>query len=168
MQVPRIGTRSRSWLHLIGSACSLLWRGAAHCRLLSVSTRNSLCFSPRSELILQFWAGKPEEHRSGNNLKTNFLVLLQMEQMYTSTALKLGYDAVQKFTPKGDLKVCEFFQVLDFRRYLRCSYKKSKNMNLVFRHVSFTEVVSSQWVLIKTKSLQNFPIVSEPSKQGYS
>lgn len=70
--------------------------------------------------------------------------------------------------PGRDQKVCEFFQILDFRRHLRCSYKKSKNMNLFFRHISFTEVVSSQWVLIITKILQNSAAVSEPSKQGYS
>lgn len=90
-----------------------------------------------------------------------------MEQIYTSTALilGLGYDPIQKFTQGRDQKVCEFFQVLDFRRHLRCSYKKSKTMNLFFRHISFTEVVSSQWVLIKTKILQNFATVSGlPSK----
>lgn len=41
-------------------------------------------------------------------------------------------------------------------------------MSLVFSHISFTKVVSSQWILIKTKILQNSAIVSEPSKQGYS
>lgn len=105
MQVPRLGTRSQS----LGGEWSLLWGAAAQCRWLSVSSRNFLYFSPCSELILQLRAGKPEEHRSRNNFKTNILVLLQMEQMYASTALKLrlGYDAVQKITPRGEIRKSE-------------------------------------------------------------
>lgn len=71
--------------------------------------------------------------------------------MYTNTALKLGlgYDAIQEFTPKGENR-----KFVSSSRYLISEdisdvhNKKSKNMNLFFRHVSFTEVVSSQWVLI--------------------
>lgn len=39
-------------------------------------------------------------------------------------------------------------------------------MNLVFRHISFTKVVSSQWVQIKTKILQHFAIGSEPPSKA--
>lgn len=58
-----------------------------------------------------------------------------MEQMYASTALKLGlgYDAVQKLTPRGETrKFFEFFQVFDFRRHLKCSYKKIKEYEFGF------------------------------------
>lgn len=67
----------------------------------------------------------------------------------------------------GERPECEFFQVLDFRRS-QMFIQDKQEYEFGFRHVSFTRVVSSQWLLIKTKNLQNFAIVSEPFKQGYS
>lgn len=48
--------------------------------------------------------------------------------------------AVQKFTPMGETRrfVSSSKSLISEDRY---SYKKSKNMNLFLRHVSFTEVV---------------------------
>lgn len=65
-----------------------------------------------------------------------------MEQMYANIALKLGlgYDAIQKFTPRGETrKFVSSFKYLISEDILNVHTRKAKSMNLVFRHISFTK-----------------------------
>lgn len=65
-----------------------------------------------------------------------------MEQIYASTALELGlgYDAIQKFTSRGETrKSVSSFKYLISDDIFNVHTRKAKSMNLVFRHISFTE-----------------------------
>lgn len=103
---------------------------------------------------------------------SNILVLLQMEQMYASIALKLGllgYDAVQEFTPRGETrKFVSSSKYLISEDILNVHTRKAKSMNLVFRHGSFTKGGEFSVGPDQNKNSAAFCHCIRASKQGYS
>lgn len=88
---------------------------------------------------------------------------------YASTALKLGlgYDAVQKFTPRGETgKFVSSSKYLISEDLLNAHTRKAKSMNLVFRHISFTKGGECSVGPDQNKNSAAFAIVSEPPSKA--
>lgn len=125
IQVPRQGTRSQSWFHPPGHEPSLLSRAEVQHRWLWVSEyqallifQSLLCIN--SATLSRKARGTPKRKASQDRYPSS--TAGGHFKNFASTALKLALATMA--TPElhfcgRDQKLCEFFQVLNFRRHLR-------------------------------------------------